>query len=50
MLKAIGHSEQLCSDLPLEELTELNASMIKEPENAWKVYMAVVRHSNPSPC
>jgi len=49
MLKAIERSEQLCSDLPLEELTELNASMIKEPENAWKVYMAVVRRTNASP-
>jgi hypothetical protein len=43
MATAMARAEQLCTDLGLEELTELNALMISQPENAWKAYMAIVR-------
>ena len=47
MTTAIARSEQLCTDLGLEELTELNAAMINQPENAWKAYMAIVGRRAP---
>ena len=43
MITAVTYSDKVCTDVPLEELVELNNTMISKPEDAWKAYMAVVR-------